>query len=179
MSNRNGKIARLPRDVRDELNKRIDNGEPANRLVAWLNDLPEVKRALATYFEGREINEPNLSEWSNGGYLDWRARKEAVEEARERAANADELAEAAEDRPAHHLATVLTDRYAAALEKWDGEMTEAFERKLKGLGRLCQDITRLRRGEQNGIRVRLAEDRARWDEHERLEKREAQRKDKE
>ncbi len=38
-----GKIARLPRNVRDELNHSIDNGETGVRLVEWLNGLPEVQ----------------------------------------------------------------------------------------------------------------------------------------
>jgi len=34
---RNGKIARLPRAVRQELNRRLDEGEQGKKLVAWLN----------------------------------------------------------------------------------------------------------------------------------------------
>lgn len=41
-----GKIARLPRDVRDQLNRRLENGEGGASLVAWLNSLPGVKKAL-------------------------------------------------------------------------------------------------------------------------------------
>lgn len=41
---RNGKIARLPREIREELNRRLDDGEQGVRLVEWLNGLPEVKR---------------------------------------------------------------------------------------------------------------------------------------
>ena len=32
---RNGKIARLPRDIRNQLNQRIADGEPGVRLVEW------------------------------------------------------------------------------------------------------------------------------------------------
>ena len=44
---RRGKIARLPRAVREELNRRLLNGETGARLVAWLNGHPETKRVLA------------------------------------------------------------------------------------------------------------------------------------
>jgi hypothetical protein len=36
---RTGKIARLPRELRDELNRRLREGEPGIRLVEWLNSL--------------------------------------------------------------------------------------------------------------------------------------------
>ena len=32
-----GKIERLPREVRDELNRRLDNNEPGGPLLEWLN----------------------------------------------------------------------------------------------------------------------------------------------
>ena len=44
---RNGKIARLPRAIRDELNCRLADGEIGGRLVDWLNGLPEVQKILA------------------------------------------------------------------------------------------------------------------------------------
>src|SRR6267142_2931446 len=40
---RNTKIARLPEAIREPLNQRLDDGEPGNQLVAWLNE-PAVWR---------------------------------------------------------------------------------------------------------------------------------------
>src|SRR4051794_10430203 len=37
--NRTGKIARLPRSLRDELNRRLEHNIPGRTLVAWLNSL--------------------------------------------------------------------------------------------------------------------------------------------
>ena len=42
-----GKIARLPQEIRDELNRRLRDGERGRRLVDWLNSLPETQRMLA------------------------------------------------------------------------------------------------------------------------------------
>ena len=70
---RNGKIARLPRAMREELNRRLRDGEQGNKLVAWLNGLPEVKAVVALEFGGKPIREQNLSEWRKGGYRDWLA----------------------------------------------------------------------------------------------------------
>src|SRR5690349_20082492 len=112
---RTGKIARLARVVRDELNHRLQDGEPGVRLVAWLNSLPDTQRVLAIDFHGRPISEQNLCEWKAGGYRDWLARQEALSQARELAADAKELTEATDGRLTDHLATVLAARYAAAL----------------------------------------------------------------
>src|SRR4051812_1233324 len=79
MNTRNGKIARLPREVRDELNGRLLEGEPGNYLVNWLNEKTEVKEVLARDFEGRSITEQNLSEWKLGAFEDWRRHQESLE----------------------------------------------------------------------------------------------------
>jgi hypothetical protein len=44
---RTGKIARLPREIRDQLNRRLSDGEPGSQLVIWLNSLPESQAVLA------------------------------------------------------------------------------------------------------------------------------------
>jgi hypothetical protein len=43
---RNGKIARLPKDVRHQLNHRLEDGEPGNQFVDWPNGLPQVQKTL-------------------------------------------------------------------------------------------------------------------------------------
>jgi hypothetical protein len=156
---RNGKIARLARVIRDELNRRLQDGEPGVRLVAWLNGLPETQKILQVDFGGRPINEQNLSEWKAGGYREWLARQEALSQARELVADARELTEATDGRLTDHLATVLAARYAAALAGWDGEVTEEFRRKLRALRGLCQDIVELRRGDHSGARLNLEQER--------------------
>ena len=70
---RNGKIARLPESIRNELNQRLLDGERGVALVAWLNSLPQVQAVMREAFEGRPITEDNLSQWRNGGYLAWEA----------------------------------------------------------------------------------------------------------
>ena len=47
MTTRNGKIARLPRAVRHELNCRLSEGGPGASLVGWLNERDDVKTVLA------------------------------------------------------------------------------------------------------------------------------------
>jgi hypothetical protein len=66
-----GKIARLPKHLRHQLNGRLEDGEPGKQLAEWLNGLPEVQEVLKLRFGGRPISEQNLSEWKQGGYLEW------------------------------------------------------------------------------------------------------------
>jgi hypothetical protein len=73
---RRGKIARLPRNIRETLNSRLENGDPGDILVLWLNTLPEVRSILAAYFHGRPISEQNLSEWKLGGFIDWQRKQD-------------------------------------------------------------------------------------------------------
>ena len=69
MKSRHGKIARLPKIIREQLNRRLENGWRGAKLLKWLNALPEVKEVLCEEFQGRAVSEQNLSQWREGGYL--------------------------------------------------------------------------------------------------------------
>ena len=157
---RNGKIARLPRDIRDELNRRLADGEQGGPLLAWLNALPAVQTVLARDFDGGAVSKQNLSEWRAGGFPEWQARQETLVQARELAADATEITTATDGRLTDHLATVLAARYAAALAGWNGEVTEEFRGKLRALRGLCQDIVELRRGDHSGARLNMERERS-------------------
>jgi hypothetical protein len=156
---RNGKIARLPREICDELNRRLQNGEQGGPLLAWLNALPEVSAVMAREFAGCAVSKQNLCEWRAGGFAEWQARQETLDQARELAADASEITAATDGRLTDHLATVLAVRYASALQGWNGEVTEEFRRKLRALRGLCQDIVELRRGDHSGARLKMEQER--------------------
>ena len=63
-----GKIARLPHKIREQINRRLQDGEPGRLLLAWLNALPQTLRLLTDQFGGRPVNQANLSAWRNGGF---------------------------------------------------------------------------------------------------------------
>ena len=113
---RTGKIARLPHQLRDQLNQRLHNGEPGVDLIQWLNSLPEVQALLAEHFNGVPISPQNLSEWNNGGFLDWLATQELLEAAREFAANTAQLP-GADGELAGSLSHAIIARYAVLLGK--------------------------------------------------------------
>ena len=76
---RRGKIARLPREIRQELNERLHEDEIGKSLAEWLNGLPEVQAVLKAHFEGALITEQNISEWRKRGYAEWVEHEEALE----------------------------------------------------------------------------------------------------
>jgi len=150
MISRRGNIARLPRQVREELNRRLQDGEAGKPLVRWLNSHPEVKAVLRECFREREITEKNLSEWRKGGFQDWLAQHDTVAQAQELSADAEDLNEAAKWRLMESLSTVVAVRYAEMMYGWDGTVTPEFRRKLRALGSLSNQVIRMRRGELNG-----------------------------
>jgi hypothetical protein len=79
-----GKIARLPGAVRAQLNTRLQDGAEGKQIADWLNSLPEVKERLTEKFEGRPINEQNLTNWRQGGYKEWLAHQEILAQAANR-----------------------------------------------------------------------------------------------
>ena len=68
MNPRNGKIAHLPRSIRDLLNDRLDRSQPASQILPWLNSLEEVREIIKEEFDGVPISEQNLSQWRQGTY---------------------------------------------------------------------------------------------------------------
>src|ERR1017187_4094561 len=113
----NGKIGRLPKAVQEQLNHRLENGEKGRGLAAWLNALPEVQAVLAAEFDGKAIREQNLSEWRKGGYKNWLWRQEALEMARDMAAETGELQPADAPPLTDQMAGWVTVRYLLAVRK--------------------------------------------------------------
>lgn len=160
---RYGKIARLPRNIRDELNRRLDNGWMGARFVEWLNGLPEVKDVLKTDFESREISEQNLSDWKANGYLHWQAQQETLALARELNTNATELT-ASGGELSDSLARLVTARYAALLYDSNGDINDETRAKLRGLRGLSREVVRLRRSDQFIERMKIQREWLDWDQ---------------
>lgn len=165
---RTGKIARLPREIREQLNRRLQDGEAGVRLVDWLNSLPQAKLALAVDFGGREINEQNLSEWKNGGYLQWLGHQEVMAKAQELADRSGELQEAVPELT-EHLAATVAGRFAAALVEWDGQSSPKTMRELRTLRAFSAEIAELRRGDHSAARLKLERERVLTPEHKTVE----------
>jgi hypothetical protein len=91
---RQGKIARLPRVIREVVNHRLADGQPAAEILAWVNAQPKVRDVLARHFDGEDISPQNLSIWKSGGFADWLKTQEKEESIRSLADYSFRLAEA-------------------------------------------------------------------------------------
>lgn len=154
---RQGKIARLPKTVRDQLNLRLDDGEPGKQLAEWLNELPETKEMLAEMFGGRPINEQNLTEWKQGGYQDWLRDEETRERVQRLAERAQDLDDAADGLEiSDRLASILAAELADAAQKLD-EIADPKER-WRQLQEILRELWRLRSEDHQGKRLQLQQE---------------------
>jgi hypothetical protein len=162
-SNRNGKIARLPRHLRDRLNQALYDRYTAKSLCHALNQLPEVKALMAQYFDGRPLRPQNLSEWKQGGYRDWLRHRELLEQKRELNADAKDLSDTAHGL-AGSLFGLLTLDYTDLLMHGDTQTPGEFEARRKKLSLVSQDIARLHRCDLHARRVQVQEAKSQRDE---------------
>ena len=147
MSARNGKIARLPRDIRDQLNQRLEQSEESPQLLAWLNALPETQKIVQNDFAGVPISPQNLSQWRQGGFQEWLARRDLCDDAREVRNLSDEMENGdSQSILADDAAVVLAARFGSLIANWNGEVDEKFEAKSRVLNRLCRSVVQLQRG---------------------------------
>jgi hypothetical protein len=145
MKTRNGKIARLPHDVREELNVRLERSEPSPQLLAWLNALPAVREFVRREFGGEPVSKHNLSQWRLGGFQDWLIRRDFFADARNADDSMAERQEGREKMLADQAATLLVARYAGLIGRWDGECTRDFEARARVLNGLCRGVAELQR----------------------------------
>ena len=174
-----GKIARLPKHIRDELGRRIENGEQGKKLVEWLNGLSDVKEVLKDQFEGRPVSEQNLSEWKQGGYRDWLRHQETRgfvqrlrEEAGELKAYYEEDEWFTEVDTSEDLAVVLGAELACAADALLKETEDPPER-WRRLRELLHELGQLRR--HNHRAARLHRDQRRWQREDELRDEKAER----
>jgi len=66
MNKRNGKIARLPKDLRELINRMLDDGAQYQSII---NELDKHRHRWPDGVKA--FTDGNLSEWHQGGYQDW------------------------------------------------------------------------------------------------------------
>jgi hypothetical protein len=113
---RTGKIGRCPPHIRDEVNRRLLNGEPASKILPWLNGQEVVLRILDEYFHEEPVTPQNLSEWRQGGFADWLKRRERLANLKELSAYAATLGEAAGGNATDGSAAILGGRILEKIE---------------------------------------------------------------
>src|SRR5580658_7948374 len=113
---RNGKIARLPAALREELNQRLLDGQEGKQVVEWLNSLPKVQAVMQAEFEGNPILEQNLSAWKQGGYVAWEAGQRMVDTVWSVMDGTKGLEKAAKEGLAHRMALMLAAKMAGEMQ---------------------------------------------------------------
>jgi hypothetical protein len=76
---RTGKIARLPKELRDVVNLMLRDGATYQQVIEKLKD------------HGHELNAENISNWFEGGFCDWEREQKRIEEMRARSQMALEM----------------------------------------------------------------------------------------
>jgi hypothetical protein len=153
-----GKIARLPHDIREQLNRRLLDGGSGPDILAWVNELPPCRQMLAQKFGGRPIDEGNLYEWRHGGYEEWlwhEDRRDRLGNAFEHLAKLDTAGDGSQ--VAERLGLLVAAELMTALNFLDGiiDMNDRWFR----LREISRELTRFRRENCNNQRLRLAEQR--------------------
>lgn len=158
---RNGKIARLPRDLREQVNERIRDNESGKSIVKWLNTLTEVWEVMGIYFRESPVTEQSLSEWKQGGYQDWLRHQEDVELARTLGEQGDELAEEAGLLPLpDRVAPLLSLALARTIRELLTKPLDTPEKRME-LIRLTDTMTNLQRRGHEAARLKLELERIR------------------
>jgi hypothetical protein len=164
---RNGKIAQIPPVIREQLNTRLRDGEEGESLLTWLNGLRSVQLVLKEQFEGVPISKQNLSEWRQGGFREWQLREDLIDHACTAWDSGGELDKFVDTSLlAGRLATLITARYAALLNNWDGEPDPKLEEKLRLLRWMTRDVALLQRTIHQANRQKREQEKA-TDEEER------------
>jgi hypothetical protein len=167
-----GKIARLPKDLRDQLNRRLENGDPASEILPWLNELPVVKTILTRHFDGVPVSDKNLTTWRQGGHQRWLQKREPLAWLKELKEDATDISRTGQSSLAGAAATVVSARILQILQTISGKNLSADD-----LAKAAFAITTLLKAEQNNTRLQHEKTRICQKDHEILLKRDKHQRD--
>ena len=147
---RTGKIARLPRAIREEINERLLDGVPGKEIVESINALGWMRK------QGRTpITEQNLSEWRKGGYQDWLRHRENMQWMQQLREEAEDLHEAAQDLPvADRMAPAIALGFGKLLADLLAEPPSTLEERAQLLA-MMREFNLMRTSDQRAALLRL------------------------
>ena len=140
---RTGKIARLPYDFRTIVNTMLRDGEPYANIIQFLHETPGV-----------DVNDQNLTNWSQGGHQDWLKEQARLEEMKAKREFAMEIVKQNDGSKLHeanlHLAAsqiydVLTDFDPERLKALLDEKPENYANIVNALGKLSKSNVELQK----------------------------------
>jgi hypothetical protein len=152
-----GKIARLSKRRRDEIGRRMENGQSGRVILKWLNQLKDVKAVLRAQFGGRAINEPNFTAWRQSGYVEWLALERQQRPVRRLAEEAEALAKTVGSRSlGNGLAIALAVELDGAVKTLVQQEPDP-EKRWERVCRIHREVSRLRRDDDRVKRTSLKE----------------------
>lgn len=132
-----GKIGSFPADIREEVNRRLLDGESATQILPWLNEEPRVLEILDERWAEQPVSPQNLSEWRQGGYQDFLRRRERSNHLKTLTEWAVKLSDdVAAEKLTGAAQRILAGRFLEALEVMDEEQPD-----LAALADVLVDIT--------------------------------------
>lgn len=151
-----GKISRLPKTIREQLNRRLEDNEPSSDILPWLNGLVRVKKILAAQFHGAPITEQNLSTWRAGGYEHWEKKQEPLAGHKDLAEDAKDFTRAGGDGLARGAASVAAARILKLLDTLPPDKSSTAD-----LVKIAYAVAALFNADQNQVRLRFEKTRVR------------------
>jgi|SRR5580692_756857 hypothetical protein len=154
-----GKIARLPGDLREQINQRLYDGHGDPQILPWLNELPVVKKLLSTQFGGQPLNRQNMTSWRQGGYQRWLRHKQSVESLKDFGQYAADLTPAGIDRLTPAAVALASAKILEFLESLT--TAPAGQTDPNHLIKCAAAVALLREKDQNEARIKIAQHRLR------------------
>lgn len=144
-----GKIGRQAARIREEVCRRLLDGETGSEILPWLNSLPEVVEELRRHFNGDPITDQNLTNWRQGGYADWLARRERVAKLRAVMESTVEYARAGNHAMSEGVAALVAGQMVEVVE----EVIDAGA-DLERMAAVSEVVSKMRRDDHDARRVR-------------------------
>ncbi len=150
---RNGNVARLPKAVRDRINRMIEDGVPYAEIIESLGE------------EGKGLDKWNLTRWKEGGYRDWLAERAFIERIRARQETPQELVREFDGTEVNHAALQLGSLHIfealrelgpGSLNKNLGGDCAAFARLINALARASRETMLVRKYREACAQARAA-----------------------
>ncbi len=151
------KISCLPREIREQLNRRLAQAEPASTLLPWLNSLPETKAALAQHFHGQPITKSNLSDYRKTVFRRWECRQDVLQFATTAPADHAATAQVPHTLLLENLVNWSAARLAASAQT--NPIPEDPEAERHELRSFISDVVALRRGDLSARRLAIEQQR--------------------
>jgi hypothetical protein len=156
-----GKIACFSASIREELNHRLFNGENGKHLIAWLNNLPDVRASISSEFAGKPVSKNNLSYWRKTGYELWKEARERREMTAWLLRESPEMPEAEQQALSKRINAIFIGDILMQLRRMDA-MREG-PRKSRLQRDLLNRFVALQDSRHNGERLRLQNKRMDFD----------------